>query len=513
MKHVAYFFSRFRPATIADVSIKHLLLLFSFATVTIFSHVAVTTAISFITLKDSSHAHSILSQNDSDAVPDVTYYETLERELANPTLFSIFRKLSSPDWAYGENSYLQEAYVVHDDRSDFEKKNFGIHMIFGAICLLTAFFQFWPYFRKRYRKIHRILGSMYIISAFGLGISVWIFLIKAGMETTYDGIVGNWGLYLLSGTEMVAVAMAIRGLLKKQYGLHLGWMAISLGSFLTAPFQRYIWFMIAYFNPEQPHKIANGAVDTSLFTIAYLAAYGVFVLNRHYSRDHAGRVAPSNNRLRSWMICVATAVGVLTMWFTYGPTHTFADSAAFSSMINLEYLKTEVAVVLSSGVGLASYSLLVSASMVMGAMWMLNKSIHVRLLCALALANIAMGVIEVLWGVRIGMPTEFLNTGGSHYLMWGTLHLLFGILLLVGLVKGLHGLTHEWVVMTWILSFLPVGTAILVHTAMPYLGVPTEYIEGGHSYVLLQGGSMQTLFLLAMLAAIYGRYTQQKIIS
>jgi hypothetical protein len=49
-------------------------------------------------------------------------------------------------------------------RADFPG-HYGLivaHVLFGSIAVLTAPFQLWPWLRRRYRALHRLLGRVYI---------------------------------------------------------------------------------------------------------------------------------------------------------------------------------------------------------------------------------------------------------------------------------------------------------------------------------------------------------------
>ncbi|RXJ71524.1 hypothetical protein CS022_20775 [Veronia nyctiphanis] len=122
-------------------------------------------------------------------------------------------------------------------------------------------------------------------------------------------------------------------------------------------------------------------------------------------------------------------------------------------------------------------------------------------------------MIELMWGAQIGYPTEFISSGGSHYLGWGLLHCIFGALVMVAHHFRWDILQVEWTLMTWVLS-LSMMTLPLFASFSSIFGVfPELYVDGGHSNVLLIGGIMQGLFIIAMAVAIHGPATQARNIS
>ncbi|RXJ71523.1 hypothetical protein CS022_20770 [Veronia nyctiphanis] len=305
----------------------------------VFGFIASMTGLNFIQLKDASSAHLVLAEKGNKNAEGFDY-EPVEEELANPTYFNLLREASDPEYAYGDGSYL-DAYSAHDERSNFEKKNFGIHMIAGSACLILAVFQFWPSFRRKHKKIHRVMGVLYVTAAFTLGINVWIFLVNAGVETTWDQLVGNWGLYILSSTEMLAICIAGFFLLKRQYGAHMGWMAVSLGSFLTAPWQRYDWLMLAWLDTGQTFQVINGAVDTVLYTQAYFTAYWVIVMNRQSSPEKPRFSFEGLSSGASRSILGVTLLAVVTTFVFYTGSNGLFDSELVGQSMNFSMFEKE----------------------------------------------------------------------------------------------------------------------------------------------------------------------------
>ncbi|RXJ71521.1 hypothetical protein CS022_20760 [Veronia nyctiphanis] len=475
----------------------------------IFSFIAAKTGWNFIQLKDPSTAHQILEAQGKSGNEDFDY-APVEEELVNPTFFSLMRELSDPEYAYGEESYL-EAYAGHDARSEFQKKNFGLHMIAGSACLITGFFQFWPAFRRKNRKIHRVMGVLYVISAFTLGISSWIYLGNAGFETTFDSLAGNWALYILSSTEMLAICIAGFFLLRRQYAAHMGWMAISLGAFLTAPWQRYDWLMLSWLDTGQTFAMINGVVNTVLFTQGYFTAYWVMVMNRQSSPLNKTYNFEGFSLFAKTSVFSVTAIAVIATFVFYIGSNGIYGSELVGQSINFDLWDREQQIILADFSFL--YPLFITLTLVMttlSAYMMLNYRLHDGLAYLLGGVAIVIGLIELNWGVKIGYPTQYLSSGGSHYIGWSFLHIVFGILLIAGRYLRWNLLQVEWTMILWVLSLSMASLPLIASVSSLFEVFPKIYVDGGQSAILIVGGIMQGLVIIAIAVATHGPATKAR---
>src|ERR1043166_1063488 len=97
--------------------------------------------------------------------------------------------------------------------------------IFGAIVLLSAPFQFSDRIRQRFTKVHRIMGRMYVLGAFGLaplGACIQYFQERFGAPRSFT-VLGLVDAFMLIGATALAGFFAY----KRKIGLHRQWATRS----------------------------------------------------------------------------------------------------------------------------------------------------------------------------------------------------------------------------------------------------------------------------------------------
>jgi hypothetical protein len=497
-----------------------------------FSIITVDTGVNFIKGSDNSQAYETLvkiatpSDKQEGSLQNAEQIENhmvqAEAEITNSLYFKTIRKLSSVEYAYGQGSYIEQ-YIINNNKTLVEKRNFGLHMICGAICLLLGAFQFWPRFRRRYRKIHRVFGGIFIVSGVTLSISVWLYLIWSGPEKTYEGLTGQAGLYGLSCIVLLSMAISIFYLFKRDYNKHMGWMAIAFGSFLTAPFQRYDWMVLAVLDTGQSHAVINGLVDAVLYTQAYAVAYLLFFMNRHLSPIKSTpqslnvKANVYTSTFKRYGLIALSTFGAISVFYYYVFTQGMADSNAVLQIIDEKAFIKETVVIFKQGFA-APLLFAVSSALIMclGAYFIHKLNSVCRIgkpaLYLFVLAGILLACIEISWGLQIGYPIMLNSPGGGHYVLWGILHLLFSSAVVYAYWANKQSLLKEWITMLWILSFLPVSVFCLATGVSVLNVVPQDYIDSRHLSVLLAAGASTFIFLLAMIAAIYGSATKERAI-
>jgi uncharacterized membrane protein len=487
-----------------------------------FSVISVNTGMNLMKGTDNTDAYEALvsiaaSQQDVNNTQVESQVLQSESEIANGLYFKTIRELSSLEYAYGEESYI-EPYIVNNSKTVTEKRNFGLHMICGAICLMLGAFQFWPYFRRKYRKMHRVFGSVFILSGVTLSISVWFYLIWSGPEKTYEGITGQAGLYTLSGIVLLSMGVSVFYLCKREYNKHMGWMSIAFGSFLTAPFQRYDWMVLAALDTGQTHAVINGLVDAVLYTQAYAVAYLIFFMNRHFSpiKKHFTPYA-YDSEIKKYGLIIISALGSISVFYYYFLTKGMAESGAVLGIINEKAFIKETAVIFNQGSAIPlMFATLSTIIMCLGAYLFSTKDSLKQgvnpTLYLYVLAGVGLACIEISWGLQIGYPTMLNSPGGGHYVLWGILHLSFSAAVFYAHLANKQSLLKEWIMMLWVLSFFSVSIFWLASGLSVLNVVPQHYIESRHISVLLAGGASTFIFLLAMIFAIYGIATKERAI-
>lgn len=70
-----------------------------------------------------------------------------------------------------------------------------IHVLTGTVAMVTCCFQIWPWFRKRYRRGHRITGWVYVL----------VGVLPAGVTAVYIGLYTPFGPATMVGNILIAL--------------------------------------------------------------------------------------------------------------------------------------------------------------------------------------------------------------------------------------------------------------------------------------------------------------------
>lgn len=147
------------------------------------------------------------------------------------------------------------------------------HVIVGGIILVIGFFQLHPDSLRRFRKLHRVLGYMYVVG-------VLLFAAPGGLVMSFFINRGSW--VQLSFIVQVSLwfyftSMAIYSIRQRNITAHRRWMWRSYALTLAAITLRVYIFIISYhYDLSQPHAYATLAwlswVPNLLVAEIYLVA-------------------------------------------------------------------------------------------------------------------------------------------------------------------------------------------------------------------------------------------------
>ena len=145
-----------------------------------------------------------------------------------------------------------------DQRENYLRLEFalGVHVLCGMIALLIGPFQFVRRLRRRFVRVHRAFGAVYLASATGLGVTGLILA-----PTAYTGLVASTGFTVLALAELFTTWTALRMVMAGRYGEHRRWMIRSF-SLIMAGVMLRVW------SPLYDGLFAVGLVDFS-FETAY----------------------------------------------------------------------------------------------------------------------------------------------------------------------------------------------------------------------------------------------------
>jgi len=129
------------------------------------------------------------------------------------TIFFVMRYLAfNPDTYFPEQRevYLRREFIL------------GVHVLSGMLALATGPFQFVSKIRRRFLRLHRSLGVIYIASCTGLGLSGLVLA-----TTSYAGWTTSLAFGLLGLSMLFTTWTALRMVLARRIGDHRRWMIRS----------------------------------------------------------------------------------------------------------------------------------------------------------------------------------------------------------------------------------------------------------------------------------------------
>ena len=152
-----------------------------------------------------------------------------------------------------------EAYLA-EQREPYLRVEFflGVHVFSGMLALLVGPFQFLSWIRRRFLRVHRFLGAVYIASAFALGLTGLVLA-----PTAYTGLVAVLGFTFLDVAMLFSTWMAVRMIVARRIGEHRRWMIRSFSLVLAGVTLRLMTFAHSLL-------VAAGLTDMT-FETAYAA--------------------------------------------------------------------------------------------------------------------------------------------------------------------------------------------------------------------------------------------------
>lgn len=152
-----------------------------------------------------------------------------------------------------------EAYFA-EQRETYLRHEFalGVHVLSGILALLVGPFQFVRRLRRRFVRVHRISGAVYLASATALGVTGLILA-----PTAYTGPVAVAGFTVLGMAMLFTTWTALRMVLAGRYAEHRRWMIRSF-SLIMAGVMLRVWSPV-YFG------LAGVGIVSFSFETAYAA--------------------------------------------------------------------------------------------------------------------------------------------------------------------------------------------------------------------------------------------------
>jgi uncharacterized membrane protein len=138
----------------------------------------------------------------------------------------------------------------------------GVHVVCGVLALLIGPLQFARRLRRRFVRVHRIGGVVYIASATGLAGSGLVLA-----PTAYTGPVAAAGFTVLGAGTLFTTWTALRMVLTHRYAEHRRWMILSF-SLIWAGVMLRLWIPI--YDGLASLGVVHFSFATAYATIAWL---------------------------------------------------------------------------------------------------------------------------------------------------------------------------------------------------------------------------------------------------
>jgi uncharacterized membrane protein len=134
----------------------------------------------------------------------------------------------------------------------------GVHVLCGMLALLIGPFQFVRRLRRRFVRVHRACGAVYVASATGLGLTGLVLA-----PTAYTGLGASAAFTLLDLAMLFTTWTALRMIMAGRYAEHRRWMIRSF-SLIWAGVMLRLWM-----------PLYDGLAGAGLVSFSYETAYAV----------------------------------------------------------------------------------------------------------------------------------------------------------------------------------------------------------------------------------------------
>jgi hypothetical protein len=209
-------------------------------------------------------------------IPNVDAVSTIERSRTRTPGQKAHRSLASrltgPGWVImtlacvvivgvvAPNLTFDPDVYFAEQRENYLRVEFalGVHVLCGMLALLIGPFQFVGRLRRRFVRVHRFCGAVYVASATGIGVTGLILA-----PTAYTGLVTAAAFTVLDLAMLFTTWTALRMILAGRYGEHRRWMIRSFSLILAGVMLR-VWSFLYY-----------GLVNAGLVDFSFETAYAV----------------------------------------------------------------------------------------------------------------------------------------------------------------------------------------------------------------------------------------------
>ncbi len=138
----------------------------------------------------------------------------------------------------------------------------GVHVLCGILALLSGLLQFVQPLRRRFVRVHRATGAVYVASATGLGLTGLVLA-----PTAYTGLATSLAFSALALGTLYTTWTALRMVVSGRYDEHRRWMIRSFSLILAGVALR---LLVGLYVGLHQAGIAHFSFETAYATIAWL---------------------------------------------------------------------------------------------------------------------------------------------------------------------------------------------------------------------------------------------------
>lgn len=457
----------------------------------------------------STEVNSIMVQSSQGL--DETTAQQAERVL--PAWINWVAKLGSEQYAYSTDSILPtESHYLSMGHT--KQAVLSTHMMSGFLIMVLGVFQFWPAFRRKHRTLHRIGGGLYVLAALvSLSMSAR-HLLTTSVEQIYSEWVFQMGLTILVLVASVALVIAGVAIFKRQIGIHLGWQAVAFGAFLTAPIQRVCWLLMAPMAGDSTFNEMNIIINVSLLAMAFLAAYLIFLMNRHASNLRPSATVPEASaktgillRTFGWSM-LATGQGIVGFVYVAGHGLGQFEPTAQAMMPAAAQWHDGVVQGLSAQVfGLSTVVFVLAAAALA-----FGREAHFKqpaLWWVLGVSGLVVCSIQLAWAWQLGRPDHSHSLGGAFYGFAGAMLASLSLWAIALRFSDRKELAVEVLRFALLMALAPalLWYQLIVGHASGF--VPSQYTALGHGYQYAAAVGLSMPFVIGLVWAIHSEYTKR----
>lgn len=394
------------------------------------------------------------------------------------------------------------------------------HVLTGVFCVLIGGFQFWPQFRKRFKKVHRGFGFLYIVTAPVSVVLSFMYMAVTLPHDIYAHFVGWVALWLFGIVAILSIFMAVKAIMNKRPYEHQAWMALSFGCLIVAPMFRWNWALLGIVFPDIDQETLNLVTLAIMLPQVLLIGYGLSLVNRQYQRPMTRRepaaiakyvkqkFLSSERILQGGVALIAVAV-IFAYFLGSGVLSLAPEGQIPQLLINKEstFFETytwagplfSVANIVAIFSGLKLLHLLIKYS---------DQGIPRILKITFSLSTFSMSLVCLFVGHYIGLESNMkLLSGGATYIVSGVVMAGFLSIFIGAWYVDQRSLMKESLI--FIITVLPFSVLLLGGLwLVSFIPLKAEYIAVGQGYMLPAGACFSLLFI-AMFYVVYGQSTRE----